>query len=73
MAALSLSELTALRDALIRARLGGVREVRDQNGETVAFKSDAEMVAAIRAAETRIAAFNRSAPTTIRFKTSKGL
>lgn len=73
MAALSLPELTSMRDALIRARMGGVREVKDQNGETLVYKSDAEMAAALASAERQIAAFSRAAPTTIRFKASKGL
>lgn len=73
MAALSLSELTSMRDALIRARMGGVREVKDQNGETLTYKSDAEMAAALASAERQIASFTRAAPSTIRFKTSKGL
>ena len=73
MAALTLFDLTTLRDALIRARLNGVRSVKDQNGETLEYKSDSEMAAALANAERRIAEFNRSAPHTIIFATSKGL
>jgi len=71
--AIGLSELQSMRDALIRARMGGVREVRDQNGEAVTYRSDAEMAAALANVERRIAEFNRSAPSTIRFHVSKGL
>jgi hypothetical protein len=71
--ALSLPDLTTLRDSLIQARLGGVREVRDQNGETLTYKSDSEMAAALRDVERRIAEFGRAAPHTIIFATSKGL
>lgn len=73
MAALSLSDLLTLRDALIRARLNGVREVRDQSGETVTYKSDREMAAALADVEARIAAMQSgAAPNVIRFQTSKG-
>lgn len=72
MAALTLSELTSLRDALIRARAGGVREVRDQNGEVLTWKSDREMAAALADVEARIAAMQSAAPNVIRFQTSKG-
>jgi hypothetical protein len=72
--ALSPSDLERFRDSLIEARLGGVREVRDQNGEAVVYKSDAEMAAALRDVERRIVDFGRSAPpSTIIFATSKGL
>lgn len=54
MAALQIAELQSLRDALIRARLAGVREV-EANGERVQYRSDAEMVRAIANAEALIA------------------
>jgi len=73
MPALSLSDLTNFRDALIRARAGGVREVRDQTGESVTYKSDSEMAAALRDVESRIAQFNQARPTSIRWAVSKGL
>jgi hypothetical protein len=44
--------------------------VRDANGESVTFKSDSEMAAAIAAAERAMAA--RQPVHTIRFRTSKG-
>lgn len=73
MAALTQADLIAFRDALIRARAGGVREVRDSNGETLTYKSDAEMAAALRDVESRIAQFNQTRPTRIRWAVSKGL
>lgn len=74
MAALSLSELQGLRDALIRARLAGVREVRDQNGETVSYKSDAEMGRAIANCDALIAQMQSGqTPNVIKFRTSKGV
>ncbi len=73
MAGLTLSDLQSLRDGLIRARLGGVREVKDQNGETLTWKSDREMQAALADVESRIAALQSGASVkTVRFQTSKG-
>ena len=72
--ALTVSELTSLRDALIRARSNGLREVRDQNGETLTYKSDSEMAAAIASLERQIQAAQTNPPAnTIVFATSKGL
>ena len=45
----TLAELTTMRAALFAARMNGAREFRDQNGETVVFKSDAEMARALAA------------------------
>ena len=71
--ALTFSELTTLRDELTRARLGGVREIRDQNGESIQYKSDAEMAAALAHVERAIAQFQKTQPNTIVFATTKGL
>jgi hypothetical protein len=69
----TLADIIKWRDALIEARLSGVREVQDQNGERVTYKSDSEMARAIAAAEAAIAAATRRPSSTILFKTSKGL
>jgi hypothetical protein len=69
----SIANLITWRDSLIKSRLGGVREVVDQNGEKVSYKSDSEMAAAIAYAEKRIAEFNRAMPKTINFTCSKGI
>ena len=72
--ALTVSELTSLRDALIRARSNGLREVRDQNGETLTYKSDSEMAAAIASLERQIQSAQTKPPAnTIVFATTKGL
>lgn len=71
--ALTVSELTNLRDALVRARSNGVREVRDQNGESITYKSDSEMAAAIHNLDRQIAGFSKPPVTDIRFTVSKGL
>jgi hypothetical protein len=69
---LSLDELNGLRAELVRARLGGVREVKDQNGETVTYKSDAEMQAALASVEAEIARLSQTSIRTVRFETTKG-
>lgn len=69
----SLSDLIAWRDALFKARLSGIREVTDQNGESIRYGTDAELARALAAADAAIAAASRAAPSTIHFKTSKGL
>lgn len=69
----SLAEIVAWRDALFSARLSGIREVQDQNGERVVYRSDTEMAAALAAAERAIAGASARAPHTIRFSTSKGI
>jgi hypothetical protein len=47
--------------------------VKDQNGESVVYKSDSEMAAAIAACDREIAAMAGRPANTILFKTSKGL
>lgn len=70
----SLPDLIAWRDALFKARLSGIREVTDQNGESIRYGTDSEIARALAAADAAIAAAaGRAAPSTIHFKTSKGL
>ena len=71
--ALTLRELRQWRENLIELRMKGIREVEDQNGERIAYKSDNEMAAAIRAVDQEIASFTRRIPHTIVFSTSKGI
>lgn len=70
---MSSAALTLWRDSLIESRLNGIREVVDQNGEKLVYKSDAEMANAIAYAEKRIAEFNQAMPKTIKFICSKGI
>ena len=71
---LTVAALQAWRDSLIEARLSGIREIEDQNGERIVYRSDVEMQRAIQAAENEIARLSgQSAPSTIYFQTSKGL
>ena len=70
----ALAKLIEWRDGLLEARLSGVRELTDQNGERIRYGSDSEMARAIAAADAAIAAASRSRPVqTIVFSTSKGL
>src|SRR5262245_27589365 len=73
MAALTLSELQGMRAGLIRARMSGSRRVKDQNGEEVEYRSDAELDQALRNCDALIAQMQSGAqPNVIRFRTTKG-
>ena len=71
--ALSLAELTAARDSLLRARAGGVRRARDSNGEEIEYRSDSEMARALAALDSEIAALANRPRSTFHFQTSKGV
>lgn len=71
--ALTLPELTAVRDSLFRAIAGGVLNFRDQNGESVTYASMAEMRSALAMIDSQIAAASRPPASTIVFRTSKGI
>ena len=72
--ALTAAQLETLRDSMMDALTGGVLRVRDQNGETLEYRSAADLRAAVAAVNREIAALSgqpRTGP--IRFRTSKGL
>lgn len=71
--ALPLDQLTKARDALFAARAGGVRRVRDQNGEEVEYRSDFEMARALAALDAEIAKASGAVPRILTFTTSKGV
>ncbi len=73
MAALTLEELQASRDALVRALATGERRVRDQNGEEIEYRSVFEMQRALGVVEARIAAMQTTTPSRYLISTSKGL
>jgi hypothetical protein len=73
MSALTLSELQASRDALVRALATGEKRVRDADGSEVEYRSTFEMQRALGLIEARIAAMQSAAPNVIKFKVSKGL
>ena len=67
-------DLQNMREKLQNARFQGVLTFRDQNGELVTYKSDAEMAAALKAIDAELARLSNRAPaSTILFRTSKGL
>jgi hypothetical protein len=69
-----LQSLAKTRERLQDARFQGVLTFRDQNGETVTYKTDAEMAAALKALDAEIARLEGRAPaSTILFRTSKGI
>lgn len=69
----SVAELTKMRADLLAARSQGVQQYRDQNGETVTYKSDSEMARALAALDAEISALTARPANTIHFKMSKGL
>lgn len=70
--AIPATELETLRDALIRSRAQGLRSVM-YDGHRTEYATDAEMAAAIADLDRRIAVASNARPSTIAFKTSKGL
>lgn len=69
--AVSVEDLTQMRDALLTARAKGVKTLR-VGSETVEYKTDAEMAAAINDLEARIQRASGTRPAMVRFTTSKG-
>jgi hypothetical protein len=71
--ALTLQHLEKLRDELEQTRLSGVREIKDQNGETISYKSDSEIAAALNFVTRKISELQQGQPKTIVFSTHKGI
>ncbi|MEM6890267.1 MAG: hypothetical protein AAF636_19350 [Pseudomonadota bacterium] len=70
---MTLDQLTKSRNALLEARFRGARRFRDQNGEEVEFRSDAEMARALAALDAEIAnASGAATPRILHFITSTG-
>jgi hypothetical protein len=69
----TLAQLQDWRERLKDARYSGVRSVRDSNGETVEYKSDAEIARALAAVESEIAGASRPRQSIIYPTTSKGV
>lgn len=70
--AITVAELEAMRDELIRARARGVREAQI-DGERVRYGSDAEMRDAIGDLEARIRRAQSVRVNTVAFSASKGV
>lgn len=70
----TVAELQAWKTRLQEARYSGLREVRDANGESVAYKSDSEMARALDSIEYAIARAAGTKPAGLAYpQTSKGL
>lgn len=67
----SVEDLIQMRDALIRARAKGVKTLRT-GADSVEYKTDAEMTAAINDLDARIARASSTRTGLVRFRTSKG-
>ena len=71
--ALTVAQLTEMRDGLVADRASGIRVVTHQNGQSMTYKSDSEMAAAIAALDSQIAAAAQSRAGRFTFSTSKGI
>lgn len=69
----TLAQLQDWRGRLQDARYSGTRAVQDSNGERIEYKSDSEMARAMASLDSEIAAATSRPPSTIIFRTSKGL
>lgn len=72
MSALTVSELTGLRDELVRQLGRGVLSVKDGD-EEITYTSPGAMQRAIAALENRIAGMQSGAPSRYLISTSKGV
>ncbi|MGR3782721.1 hypothetical protein [uncultured Albimonas sp.] len=71
--AYSASDLEGFRDALLKARFNGLRTV-EYDGQSVTYRSDAELERALGDVERRLAKAQGTGPTRqVRVSTSKGL
>ncbi len=66
------ADLTAWREALLKARYAGIRIV-EYDGRRVTYGTDAEMAAALADIERRITAGNATRVTQVRINSSKGV
>jgi len=67
-----LAQMTAWRDALLKARYAGIRIV-EYDGKRVSYATDAEMATALADLERRIAAQTTERITQVRITSSKGV
>jgi hypothetical protein len=67
-----LAQLTAWRDALLKARYAGVRTV-EYDGKRVSYATDAEMATALADLERRISASTTERITQVRINSNKGV
>lgn len=70
--ATSIDDLKSFRDALLKARYGGMKTV-EYEGRRVSYASDAEMAAALADIERRISAAESGTVTMVRINSNKGV
>jgi hypothetical protein len=68
----TIANLQVLRDKLINARASGISLIHDDT-KRIAYKTDAEMAAAIADLDRRIASMQSGGITTVQIFSSKGL
>lgn len=68
----STEEMTAWRDALLKARYAGIRTV-EYDGKHVSYATDAEMATALADLDRRIASQNIGRVTQVRINSTKGV
>lgn len=66
-----ISQLEAMREALLKARYAGVRTV-EYDGRRITYATDAEMATALADLDRRIAAASAPRVTQVRISSSKG-
>ncbi|MFA6280772.1 MAG: hypothetical protein WC612_08335 [Bdellovibrionales bacterium] len=66
------AQLTAWRDALLKARYAGIRTV-EYDGKRVSYATDAEMATALADLERRITSTTTQRITQVRINSSKGV
>lgn len=69
----SVQTLRDYREQLQDARFSGVRTFTDSNGESVTYRSQAEIERAIATIDSEIAQLQRGRMALVRLQTSKGL
>ena len=67
------SELIAMREKLIAALAGGVKTVRDANGELVTYQDAGQMRDALKVLDAELRRLSGPTPSAIVIRTSKGL
>lgn len=67
-----IAQMTAWRDALLRARYAGIRTV-EYDGKRITYGSDAEMANALSDLERRITSTSAQPITQVRITSSKGV
>ncbi len=67
-----LAQLTAWREALLKARYAGIRTV-EYDGKRVSYATDAEMATALADLERRITSTTTQRITQVRINSSKGV